>query len=106
MVFVLIHYLNIIAYGKHVKKRPRVRSDNGFWYDGRLMKEKLPAAVELGKRGGARKVPKGFSKMSKGRLKKVVKRAVAARLKKVGPKDRSEIARAAAIARWAKKKQS
>jgi hypothetical protein len=69
------------------------------------MKEKLLAAVELGKRGGARKVPKGFSKMSKARLKKVVKKAVAARLKKVGPEERSKIARAAAAARWAKTKK-
>lgn len=68
------------------------------------MTEKLPAAVELGKRGGARRVPKGFSTMSKGRLKKVVKKAVAARLKKVGPKERSEIARTAAAARWGKAK--
>jgi len=68
------------------------------------MKEKLAAAVELGKRGGARKVPKGFSKMSKGQLTKVVKKAVAARLKKVGPKERSEIARLAAAARWGKTK--
>lgn len=68
------------------------------------MKEKLPAAVELGKLGGVRKVPKGFSKMSKGRLKKVVQKAVAARLKKIGPEERSQIARAAAAARWAKTK--
>ena len=44
------------------------------------MKEKLSAAVELGKLGGIRKVPKGFSKMSKGRLKKVAKKGVAARV--------------------------
>lgn len=47
-------------------------------------KTKDPAAVSLGKRGGAKKVPKGFAMLS--------------------PEQRSEIARKAAAKRWGKKR--
>ncbi len=54
-------------------------------YDSRMAEEKNPAAVALGKLGGA----KGGK----------------ARAKKLTPEQRSEIARKAAKARWAKKRQ-
>jgi hypothetical protein len=49
-----------------------------------MARTKDPAAVSLGRRGGQRKVPKGFSTMS--------------------PSRRAEIAKKAAEARWGKKK--
>ena len=49
------------------------------------MAKKNPAAVELGRRGGLKKVPKGFARIS---LKK-----------------RREIARKAAAARWGGRKK-
>ena len=48
-----------------------------------VARRKNPAAVALGRRGGLKKVPKGFAKMS--------------------AKRRLEIARKAAEARWGKK---
>jgi hypothetical protein len=48
-----------------------------------MAKRKDPAAVALGRKGGLKKVPKGFSAMS--------------------PERRAEIARKAAEARWPKK---
>ena len=48
-----------------------------------MAKRKNPAAVALGKRGGKKKVPKGFAQMD--------------------PKRRKEIARKAAAKRWEKK---
>ena len=66
--------------------------------------DKLPAAVELGRRGGLKKVPKGFAKLSKSRRKQIAGAAVAARLKKLTPEERSEIARKAAAKRWGRKK--
>jgi hypothetical protein len=50
-----------------------------------MEKKKDPAAVKLGRRGGKRKVPKGFSQMD--------------------PKRRVEIARKAAAKRWGKKEE-
>ena len=50
---------------------------------GTMAKRKNPAAVALGRRGGKKKVPKGFSQMD--------------------PAKRSEIAKKAAATRWAKK---
>jgi len=47
------------------------------------MARKNSAAVELGRRGGKKKVPKGFSTMD--------------------PARRSEVSKAAAAARWGKK---
>ena len=47
-------------------------------------KKKDPAAVHLGRRGGKKRVPKGFARMD--------------------PDRRREIARKAAAARWGKKK--
>lgn len=49
------------------------------------MAKKNSAAVELGRRGGQKKVPKGFSKMD--------------------PERRAEVAKKAAEARWGKKKK-
>jgi predicted transglutaminase-like cysteine proteinase len=67
--------------------------------------DKLPAAVELGRRGGRKKVPKGFAKLSARRRKQIAGKAVAARLAKLTPEQRSEIARNAAAKRWGKKKR-
>lgn len=49
------------------------------------MAKKSSAAVELGRKGGLKKVPKGFSKMN--------------------PERRAEVAKNAAAARWGKKKK-
>jgi hypothetical protein len=49
-----------------------------------MAKKKNPAAVALGRKGGSKKVAKGFSKMD--------------------PEERAEIARKAAAKRWGKKK--
>jgi hypothetical protein len=51
-----------------------------------MAKRKNPAAVALGRRGGKKKVPKGFSMRT--------------------AEERSEISRKAAAARWGKKKPS
>jgi len=50
-----------------------------------MAKRKDPAAVKLGRRGG--------------------KKSGIARMKKLSPEQRSEIARKAALARWARKKR-
>jgi hypothetical protein len=50
------------------------------------MAKKSSAAVELGRKGGLKKVPKGFSKMN--------------------PERRAEVAKKAAAARWGKKKKA
>jgi len=49
-----------------------------------MAKQKDPAAVSLGRRGGKAKVPKGFAMLT--------------------PTERSAIAKKASKARWAKKK--
>jgi hypothetical protein len=70
--------------------------------------EKLAAAVELGKLGGSRRVPKGFSKMAEAKRLKAAKKggraSAKARAKKLTPEQRKKIAEAAAKARWAKQK--
>ena len=51
----------------------------------RMMREKKnAAAVALGRRGGKRKVPKGFSMLSQEERKEIARRAAAARWKKKG----------------------
>jgi predicted RNA binding protein YcfA (HicA-like mRNA interferase family) len=55
-----------------------------LWYYFFVAKKKNPAAVELGRRGGQKKVPKGFSTMEPGR--------------------RAELGKKAAEKRWGKKK--
>lgn len=45
-------------------------------------KKKNAAAVALGRRGGKKKVPKGFSKMDPERRKEIAEKAAAARWKK------------------------
>jgi hypothetical protein len=50
-----------------------------------MMREKKnAAAVALGRRGGKRKVPKGFSMLSQEERKEIARRASAARWKKKG----------------------
>lgn len=44
-----------------------------------MAKRKNPAAVALGRRGGKKKVPKGFSQMEPERRKAIAKKAAAAR---------------------------
>jgi hypothetical protein len=51
-----------------------------------MAKRKNPAAVELGRRGGQKKVPKGLAMLS--------------------PEERSARAKAGAAARWAKKPEA
>jgi hypothetical protein len=46
---------------------------------GRMAMKKNPAAVELGRRGGQKKVPKGFAMMTDERRAEIAKRAAAAR---------------------------
>jgi hypothetical protein len=51
----------------------------------RMMREKKDAAaVTLGRRGGKKKVPKGFSMLSQDEQKEIARRAAAARWKKKG----------------------
>ena len=66
-------------------------------------KKKLAAAVELGRRGGKARVPKGFSKLTETERLEMAKKAVAARAAKLSPEQRQEIAKKAAEARWGKK---
>jgi len=66
-------------------------------------KKKLAAAVELGRRGGKARVPKGFSKLTETERIEMAKKAVAARAAKLSPEQRQEIAKKAAEARWGKK---
>jgi hypothetical protein len=50
-----------------------------------MMREKKnAAAVALGRRGGKKKVPKGFSMLSPEERKEIARRAAAARWKKKG----------------------
>jgi hypothetical protein len=65
--------------------------------------KKLAAAVELGRLGGRKKVPKGFAMLSQKRRKQIAAQAAAARIKKLTPGQRTQIARHAATKRWAKK---
>jgi hypothetical protein len=51
-----------------------------------MVKRRDPAAVRLGRRGGLK--------------------SAAARMKKMTPEQRSEVARKAALARWSKRKKS
>jgi hypothetical protein len=66
-------------------------------------KKKLAAAVELGRRGGKARVPKGFSKLTETERLEMAKKAVAARAAKLSPEQRQEIAKKAAEGRWGKK---
>ena len=66
-------------------------------------KKKLAAAVELGRRGGKARVPKGFSKLTETERIEMAKKAVAARAAKLSPEQRQEIAKKAAEGRWGKK---
>lgn len=68
--------------------------------------KKLRAAVELGRRGGKKKVPKGFSKMAAGKRKAAARKGVAARLKNSTSEQRSAIAKKAAAKRWGKREKS
>lgn len=66
--------------------------------------KKNPAAVALGRLGGAKRVPKGFAKISAKRRKQISRQGVEARQKNMlSPERRREIARKAAEARWGKK---
>jgi hypothetical protein len=67
-------------------------------------KKKLAAAVEMGRRGGKARVPKGFSKLSETERIAMAKKGVVARAAKLTPEHRQEIARKAAEGRWGKKK--
>lgn len=67
---------------------------------------KLAAAVEMGRRGGKKKVPKGFSKLGKRRRKAVAKKGVASRMKNMTSEQRSLIAKKAAQTRWGKSTSS
>lgn len=65
-------------------KWERRDSNKRFWYPNRGMaKKKNAAAVELGRRGGKKKVPKGLSMLD--------------------PEQRKKVAQAGAAARWGKK---
>jgi hypothetical protein len=64
---------------------------------------KDPAAVELGRKGGLAKVPKGTAALSPKERK--ARAMVEARWSKSTKKERTEAARAAANARWKGKKQ-
>ena len=66
-------------------------------------RKKLAAAVELGRRGGLKRVKKGFAMMKPEDLAATVEKAVAARRAKMSPEDRSAVAKKAAAARWGKK---
>jgi hypothetical protein len=44
-----------------------------------MAKTKNPAAVELGRLGGKKKVPKGLAMLSKARRKEIARKAAAAR---------------------------
>lgn len=66
-------------------------------------KKKLAAAVEMGRRGGKARVPKGFSKLTDTERIEMAKKAVAARAAKLTPEHRGEIARKAAEGRWEKR---
>lgn len=65
--------------------------------------KKLAAAVELGRRGGQKRVKKGFAKMTPEDLAAAAEKGVAARRAKMKPEERSAIAKKAAAARWGKK---
>jgi predicted transglutaminase-like cysteine proteinase len=67
-------------------------------------KKKLAAAVEMGRRGGKARVPKGFSKLTDTERIEMARKAVAARAAKLTPEQRGEIARKAAEGRWGKTK--
>ena len=49
-----------------------------------MAKRKNPAAVALGRRGGKKKVPKGFSTLTTAQRKAIAKKAAAARWGKKG----------------------
>jgi len=66
-------------------------------------RKKLAAAVELGRRGGLKRVKKGFAMMKPEDLAATVEKAVAGRRAKMSPEDRSAVAKKAAAARWGKK---
>jgi hypothetical protein len=66
-------------------------------------RKKLAAAVELGRRGGLKRVKKGFAMMKPEELAATVEKAVAARRAKMTPEERSAVAKKGAAARWAKK---
>ena len=66
-------------------------------------KKKLAAAVEMGRRGGKARVPKGFSKLTDTERIEMAKKAVAARAAKLSPEQRQLIAKKAAEARWGEK---
>jgi hypothetical protein len=69
-------------------------------------RKKLAAAVELGRRGGLKRVKKGFAMMKPEDLAATVERAVAARRAKMTPDERSAVAKKAAAARWGKRPAS
>ena len=66
-------------------------------------RKKLAAAVELGRRGGLKRVEKGFAMMKPEDLAATVEKAVAARRAKMTPEERTAVAKKGAAARWGKK---
>jgi hypothetical protein len=62
------------------------------------MVEKNPAAVELGRLGGKARA----EKLSRAQLSKIALKGVRARMKRLSPERRREIAQQAAAARWCK----
>jgi hypothetical protein len=66
-------------------------------------RKKLAAAVELGRRGGLKRVKKGFAMMKPEELAATVEKAVAARRAKMSPEQLTAVGKKGAAGRWAKK---
>lgn len=65
-------------------------------------RKKNPAAVALGKLGGAKGGKNRAAKLTREERKAIASKGGTARAAKLTPKERSELARRAVLARWSK----